>query len=382
MDMKTVLSSETLYKIDSKGKTRAWYAETGTDGTRWAVRSIAGLEDGKKVTSEWTFVEQKNVGRSNETSLEEQATAEMLAEVKKKEDRGYFTNRDRINTFDKFKPMLAHGYEEKSINWATDVVFAQPKLDGIRCIARADGLWTRAGKQITSVPHIWELVGPLFEVNPQLVLDGELYNHSLRDNFNEITSIVRKEKPTADEVEKAKATIQYHVYDALFNNNDSQAFVDRQSNLNSLLDDLWDADDIKQVETVWVKNAEELDELYGEWLELGYEGQMIRQGKSKYENKRSKYLLKRKEFLTDEFKVVSIEEGLGNWAGCVKRFVLQLKDGRAFGAGVRGNQEVLKQLWEGNQIPKWATLRYFTPTPDGIPRFPVVVDWGFGKRED
>lgn len=384
--MKTVLSSETLYKLDSKGKTRAWYAETGTDGTRWAVRSIAGLEDGKKVTSEWNFVEQKNVGRSNETSLEEQATAEMLSEVRKKEDRGYFTNRDHINTFDKFKPMLAQNFDDHKLDFKRNVYLSQPKLDGIRCIARSDGLWTRQGKEIVAVPHISKYLKVFFEKYPDAVLDGELYNHDLKDDFNKITSLVRKTKPTAEDIAESAKLVQYHIYDCIMPHNYVTELYGKDlypffRDRHGFMYEQGFQDPVHYVKTQGIMDQEDLDGLYGKYLENGYEGQMVRLD-AIYENKRSKYLLKRKEFLTDEFKVVSIEEGLGNWAGCVKRFVLQLKDGRAFGAGVRGNQEVLKQLWEGNQIPKWVTLRYFTPTPDGIPRFPVVVDWGFGKRED
>ena len=54
-------------------------------------------------------------------------------------------------------------------------------------------------------------------------------------------------------------------------------------------------------------------------LEAGYEGQMIRKD-APYECKRSKNLLKRKEFITEEFKVVKVVEGQGAWTGYVKRF--------------------------------------------------------------
>ena len=93
-------------------------------------------------------------------------------------------------------------------------------------------------------------------------------------------------------------------------------------------------------------------------------------------------MLKYKEFLTDEFRVINVEEGEGNWSGHIKTFNCISTDGTEFGAGVRGTQNVLKELFESNQKPDWATVRYFTPTPDGVPRFPVVVDWGFGDRSD
>ena len=139
---------------------------------------------------------------------------------------------------------------------------------------------------------------------------------------------------------------------------------------------------IKLVSTQTVYNIGEMDNLYGEYLSDGYEGQMIRVDGPYEHDKRSKLLIKRKEFLDDEFKVLRVEEGIGNWAGCVKRFVLELPDGREFGSNVRGTQTVLAELLRSGQTPNWATCRYFTPTPDGIPRFPVVTDYGYGKRSD
>lgn len=374
--MKTVLTSETLYKLDSKGKVRVWYAETGTDGTRWGLRSIAGLEDGKKVTSEWTFVEQKNVGRSNETSLEEQATSEMASEVQKKKDRGYFSDLKNINTFDKFKPMLAEKFEDVEVNFAAGGVYSQPKLDGIRCIARKDGLWTRSGKEIVAVPHIWESLQPFFENHPNMILDGELYNHELKDDFNSITSMVRKTKPKSEDLVKSKELVQYHVYDVIVVDEPELEFRKRELLRYEAL-----VDYIRIVPTMHVPTRTGLDSLYEGYLEHGYEGQMVRIDRP-YENKRTKNLLKRKEFLTDEFEVVEVLEGQGNWQGCVKHFVLRLNSEKTFQAGVRGDMDTLRAMWKNQEKPDWVTLRYFTPTPDGVPRFPVVIDWGKGKRED
>ena len=375
MEVKT--STENLYKVDTKGKTRVWRAETGTDGTRWGLRTISGLQDGKQITSEWTFVEQKNVGRSNETSLEAQAYAEMVSEMQKKLDRGYFTNLDLIHTFDKFKPMLAEKYEEVPVNWSNEwLVYSQPKLDGIRCIARKDGLWTRAGKEIVAVPHVWESLQSYFEKNPNLILDGELYNHELKDDFNTITSMVRKTKPKPEDIMKSKELVQYHVYDVYVTDSPDLPFRKRELLRYEALNKF-----VKMVPTMHVSDPRSIDTLYEGYLEHGYEGQMIRID-GRYENKRTKNLLKRKEFLTDEFEVKEMMAGIGNWQGCTKHFVLKLNDTRDFQAGVRGDMDTLRALWDAGKKPDWVTLRYFTPTPDGVPRFPVVIDWGFGKRED
>ena len=77
-------------------------------------------------------------------------------------------------------------------------VFSQPKLDGIRCIAMREGLFTRTGKPIVAVPHIHEELEPFFEKYPNAVLDGELYNHAYKDDFNKIIHLVRKQNLTEE----------------------------------------------------------------------------------------------------------------------------------------------------------------------------------------
>jgi DNA ligase-1 len=377
-------STQKIYKRDSAGSTRVWWADIGTDGSTWAWRTNSGMDGGKIVVSGWKSVEQKNVGKANETSLEDQANLEATADMKKKLERGYFENLDAIDTFEKIKPMLAIKHEDAKYDFENKAYFSQPKLDGIRCIARRDGLWSRAGKEIVAVPHIVEALRVFFDHYPDAIIDGELYNHELRDDFNTITSLVRKTKPTEEDLKESARLVQYHVYDMV--KIPSKCYVrDRISSFIGRWQWFYDQGFdgvVKVVDTRAIDSIESMDQRYGEYLEAGYEGQMIRENAEYEQNKRSKSLIKRKEFLTDEFPVIAIEEGKGNWAGYIKRFILQLPDGRMVGAGVRGTQEEMKKLSEAGEKPTWATLRYFTPTPDGVPRFPVVVDWGVGQRED
>ena len=378
--MEIIAGTSTLYKRDSKGGVRIWKGEVAEENTNYFWRAISGLEDGKLVESGWKIVEQKNVGKANETSLQGQAEAEMLADFKKKLERGYFRLKEDIDTFEKIKPMLASKYEDAKIDFEKNVYYTQPKLDGIRCIARRDGLWSRAGKEILAVPHIMDHLKVFFDKYPNAILDGELYNHQLRDDFNKITSLVRKTKPTAEDIAEAKELVQYHVYDVIqMPDKEEKKFSDR-------IDWFYSqgfSGSVQAVETRRVLDQDQIDRNYGDDLEDGFEGQMIRVDAVYEQNKRSKSLIKRKEFLTDEFPVVAVEEGKGNWSGHIKRFILALPGGTQFGAGVRGTQDTMKAMFESKQTPQWATLRYFTPTPDGIPRFPVVIDWGFEKeRQD
>lgn len=373
-------NTKELYKRDSNGKIRVYSGQVGEENGLWYTRAVTGINEGKMVESGWRVVEQKNVGKVNETSLEEQAIAEMTADAKKKSDRGYFDNIKNVDTYDKIKPMLASKHEDAKYDFETKQYYTQPKLDGIRCIARSNGLWTRAGKELVSVPHINDELKSFFEKYPDAILDGELYNHELRENFNKITSLVRKTKPTDADIEEAKGLVEYHVYDVISH---SGVFSERMDWITEQAECIPKfTNSVILVETTQIFNESMMDDIYGAYLEDGFEGQMIRTNDIYQLNKRSKFLIKRKEFLTDEYDVIRVEEGKGNWAGHIKRFVMQTDNGQEFGAGVRGTQEVLKDLFENGPNPDWCTLRYFAPTPDGIPRFPVVIDWGTGKRED
>ncbi|MDB4559192.1 hypothetical protein N9000_00840 [bacterium] len=370
-----------LYKRDSKGKVRVWCIEVGYSNDDYAgIRTLAGIKDGKIITSEWNLSEAKNVGKINSTTAYTQAQAEAKALWDKRIEKEYFINISEIDSYDKFEPMLAGDYTKVKVKPTSG--YCQPKLDGIRCIANSKGLWTRSGKPINSCPHIWDEIKDVVALNPAITLDGELYNHELKEDFNKIVSLVRKTKLSDQGIEDSKRLVQYHVYDVYDSNEPDTTFFLRSERLKmeSTRPRFFDKY-LHLVPTTFYKDQDELDALYSAYTADGYEGQMVRLDE-KYENKRSKYLLKRKEFITEEFEVVSMEEGQGNWSGHTKRFILRLSDGREVGAGVRGNQDQLSTLWESQETPSWATLRYFDLTPDGIPRFPVVIDYGVGERDD
>ena len=367
----------TLYKRDTNGNIRELTVEY-SNGVLNATRTIAGIKDGNLVTSGWKNATGKNTGKANATTDAEQAQKEAQAMWDKKVEKEYFEDISKIDTYDKFKPQLAHDYTKRPQSDG----FSQPKLDGIRCIARKDGLYTRAGKAITTCDHIFLELQSFFEEWPNVILDGELYNHELKADFNKITSLVRKVKPTQEEQDETFAKVQYHIYDMAWEDFACQdeGFDERWTFLNEDLFVHFNSDVIHLVETNWCDNQEELDNLYSRYTEQGYEGQMVRND-TPYENKRSKNLLKRKEFITEEFDVVEVLEGSGNWAGYAKHFILT--DGtETFKSGVRGNQETLKALLEQEEKPTWVTCRFFERSIDNIPRFPVVIDWGIGTRED
>ena len=198
----------TIYKQTKGGKTQEWTVEVLND----SYRTISGQTDGKKVTSEWTVCLPKNVGKTNATTAEGQALAEAQALRKKKLEHGYFEDIGNIEQKQYFEPMLAKDYNDYKAEIKFPV-YSQPKLDGIRCIVTIDGMYSRNGKEIISAPHIREALRPAFDSDPTFVFDGELYCDKLANDFNKIVSLVRRTKPTPEELKESKDTIQYHIYD-------------------------------------------------------------------------------------------------------------------------------------------------------------------------
>jgi len=375
-----------LYKRDTTGKVRVWFMER--QGAQY--RTVAGVKGGTLVYSDWRVAEATNVGRSNERNPEEQANFEVNANYEYQLAREYHESEAEIDKPKFFKPMLAHKYE------AFKPGYAQPKLDGVRCIAKVDGLFSREGKPILAVPHISAALEPLFAADPDLILDGELYNHDLKDDFNEIISLVRKAKPCQEHFDKTAAAVQYHVYDMPSH---SGGFVDRYKQLARLgycakwfhvsAGEAISEGAIHLVPAKRVATVEEFGDIYGSYIEAGFEGGMWRCGQTQYQQKRSKALLKRKDFEEDEFDVVRIEEGKGNWAGAAKRVVCWLPGAdrsagpskyNTFEAGIRGTRARGQELLGENH--KVVSVRFFGYTSSEIPkpRFGVVTKfWGEGR---
>jgi DNA ligase-1 len=359
---------ETIYKKTKTGATQEWTIEVV--GNKY--RTHSGQVGGIITTNEWTIVYGKNEGKANATTDNEQCMKEAVAKRTKKLESGYFENIKHINKTQYFEPMLASKWED-SKDKISYPIFSQPKLDGIRCIITKDGMFSRNGKPIISAPHIIESLSEVFEVYPDMVLDGELYADKFANDFNKIVSLVKKTKPTDADLKESKKNIQYWIYD--LPNNDIQ-FGDRCDRLH----DLFKAFDsfskhCIEVETTLCMSEDDVVDLYEEYVDVGFEGQMLRLN-GKYENKRSKNLMKHKSFIDEEYIIKGIVEGEGNRTGTVGYMVFETADGKPFKSNVKGTWEETAEMLKNKKqlIGKQATIKYFNLTPDGIPRFPYVVN--------
>jgi len=375
----TKMDHDKLYKIDSIGRTRVWWIESNDK----SYRTHSGLLDGKIVTSGWQYPEEKNVGKVNATTVTEQVLSEVASKYENRKYQGkYASTIKEANQGAKFiECMLADKYNpKKHVNFP---YWSQPKLDGIRCLVSEDGMQSRNGKPLISSPHIQEVLAEFFAEYPDVVLDGELYNHDLKDDFEKIISLARKTKPKDADIEESAKMVEYHIYDVI--TSEPMTYYERATFLNETLGLGGDLPMIKLVPTYQVNSVDELDKRLGEYLEDGYEGQMLRVNDAPYEPKRSKNLIKHKTFEDEEFEIVDLIEGKGNWKGYIKAVEIRLPDGSTQQSGMRGSFQFAKKLLEDRDTyldgKSQVTVRYQNKTSDGKLRFPVAVAFWQGRRD-
>lgn len=381
-----------IYKKDAGGKMRVWYMER--QGHKHRV--VAGFDGGSLVENAWTECVSKGKGKA-QTTPEEQAIKEVAALYKKALDRDYYeTPEEASGPPRNYLPMLAEGWKDTTWEkWVARLakggavlgptetgVYFQPKLDGFCCIATAKGLQSREGLPILTAPHIIQALAPFFARYPDAVLHGELYNHDLKDDFEKIGSLLKKQKGITDEhIAEVVAKVQYHIYD-FPGAGEHEGFGYRSYELYTTFADmgLW-AHPIECVKTTKVENEEHLLELTAQAVEDGYEGGIGRLHLPYEKAKRSWSVIKIKTFDDAEFAVLRIEEGKGNYAGFAKRVVCAMEDGREFEAGIKGKKDQwLRDLLHADH--KIVTIKYFGMTQGGagVPRMGVATKWHGEER--
>lgn len=361
-----------LYKKTSTGAIQEW--SISTKGNE--IHTVYGQVGGKLQSTVDIIKVGKNIGKSNETTPEQQALAEAQSSWEGKLKKGYVEDPNRASQGETdheggINPMLAHKFSEQA-HKIVYPAYAQPKLDGHRCIAVIeDGvctLWSRTRKPIKSMPHIVKELENVYKSGTHIV-DGELYNHRYKSNFEAITSLIRQEIPDPKCTE-----VEFHVYDKAT----TGGFADR---IESLANELHAYEKavaplqyIVLVQTVSVDDEDELMDLFVNFLALGYEGLMVRNAKGNYANKRSYDLQKVKEFEDAEFEIHGIEEGRGKLMGHAAKFICKMPDGQEFRAKLKGDTAKLKEYFEDHSLWKGRilTVKYQGITKYGIPRFPVA----------
>ena len=268
-----------------------------------------------------------------------------------------------------FKPMLAKALPE-TIDY-NQTLFIQPKLDGVRAYITKDGIYSRNNNQLFNAIHLTTELRTFFRSNPTIHLDGELYNHRYRDNFNQIISLVKKKSPSQADKFQSSSYLQFHCYDAFNPDQPEASFIDRTLNIT-----LWKAiygwRSIQEVDTDLITNEKQLNKLTKKHKKQGYEGSILRTNKE-YEQRRSHNLYKIKVWSDLEIKIVGFVEGKGRFSGMLGKFIGTDADDRLVSAPWPSlTLEQRKLHWENREsyIGQPLTIEFFNRTPSGAYRFP------------
>ena len=371
-----------LISRDSKSKLRVVMISCEWDEEKqlYRLKRLTGQFQGKMIEQPVIEITKGKVKRT----ISEQATLEFNSHVKKYLDKGYKCISDygytSLENFDEnvvpksntdqkglVKPMLCEQYDFNDSKLEKIVWKASTKLDGLRTMLYyKDGVIytsSRGGKDYNvAATYIREdtYLKSLFESNPNLILDGELYKHGW--NLQKISGLGRLETLHDDHKE-----LKFYCYDIV---DESATFEQRYNRLQTFTE----TDKFILVQHVDVKGNDNIKALHDRYISEGYEGLVLRDPSKTYKcGSRSNRMLKVKEFVDAEFEVIDLVEGLRDEDMC---FLLTTKEGNTFKAKPIGDRQ-LKQWYRDNLellIGKMATVKYFgfTNTENPVPNLPVL----------
>jgi len=267
------------------------------------------------------------------------------------------------------KPMLAYPVSSKPIDY-TNKISMQPKLDGVRCVIQYDAgvvtAYSRTGKQWKNIEHITLNLCKFFDKHPNVILDGELYNHDLRNDFEQIISIVRRQKPDDIDMLNSREMVQFHCYDII---DETLTFEERNYFIQKNVKQSYC---VNHVKTQAVSTESLSKVVHQQNLDAGYEGSILRLN-TEYQCKRSHSLRKFKDFHDAEATIIGWVEGKGKRAGTIGKFVAMDDDAVDFGMPVMDKFKYLQENFEEMKtwVGKTATFTYFERTKAGSYRHPL-----------
>jgi ATP-dependent DNA ligase len=248
-------------------------------------------------------------------------------------------------------PMLANKWENRK-KYISQPFYVQPKLDGVRLLVGKNGGISRTGKIVPGT----EILGEGLE--PGQYVDGEAFDPNL--NFEELTSVFKTDP----------LKLKFHVFDYFDLNKLDMTFEERWAKVKSLKNPYYE-----YVKTTLVMLRDHVPSIHKQHVKEGHEGTMIRDKDSVYEvGQRSNYLLKYKDFQTEEYEIVGAKTGHGRDADAVV-WVCKTRDGQQFNVRPEGTIIQREEEYKNHKkyIGKMLTVRFQNLTALGVPRFPVGV---------
>ena len=267
--------------------------------------------------------------------------------------------------------MLCSPFEQKLVDKIKFPAYAQMKMDGMRfnAIVREGKVEFRSrnGKEILLLGHLEKEFAALAG-DVDCVFDGELLvmlegDHQFADRQTGNGILNKANKGTISEAEAS--LVHATVWDVIpyLYFTDGHCPVPYSKRFSSL-SDLVSAQSSKD-KRIWlvsseiVETYEKAQEIFNEYLSLGYEGIILKDGSGIWEDKRAKHQIKFKGELECDLKIVAIEEGTGKYAGLLGAIVCESADGVVkVNVGSGFNDAHRKTLKEKDLLGKIVAVKY------------------------
>lgn len=242
-----------------------------------------------------------------------------------------------------FECMLAKSWDK--VKRKPKEVMVDGKLDGYRALAFVDNgkveLFTRNGKEIIGFKDVED---ELRELPSGMVYDGELIGKD--EEFTDMQKLVFNKKVS----EKAGTLVIFDLIpiEEFKKGKSEKTLRERKEDLKHLYEtknfqhiDFLCRTAIIDVENEW----EEVERLYENYTEAGYEGIMIKDANSVYECKRSSAWTKWKPFDFIDLEVIGSVEGTGKFEGKLGALIVDFEGYEVeVGSGFTDSQR--EELWE------------------------------------
>jgi len=235
----------------------------------------------------------------------------------------------------KFDVMLAESYADNADFVVGKEFIITEKLDGVRCILifnPSPAFFSRNGKPILDLV---ELTDQVQHLPKQFVYDGEL----LLENSQKMKSDdLYRATVKVTNIDGQKRGLYFNIFDMIAG--DETPAIDRKRRIGEILDDLHErnlAPNLKSVTMHYIGNdTEEISKWCDKFSQNGGEGIMLNIADAPHEAKRTKYLLKVKQFNTADVLVMDIEEGAGANRGKLGAVIIKFlgPDGKEYNCRV------------------------------------------------
>ncbi len=352
--------SATLKSTTSKGAAKMWQIravqdDTGCYTTTESWHTLDDGSDSKHVQSAPSYVEVKNAGRANETTLIEQAIAEAQSAEDLKRQKGYRGPGEQKS--EKALPMLCHKYEDRKHN-LTYPLALQRKMNGVACLMNGETAYSRQGNDFIPgvVEHIiFDTLG--YTLHGELVLPEEEFS------FQDSMKAIKKIRPESK-------LLKFIVYDVIEPN---ITYSERLVLIGRLLKN---APPSVEFLHTWILNDEkQVMERHRAYVQEGAEGSVVKNLNGRYKiNARSSDCLKIKDWQDADFEITGVEQGIAKHTNCAI-FVCRTAAGKIFNATPKMTIPERQQIWKNRKdyIGRSVEVRFFTLTEDGIPQFPIAI---------